>query len=442
MATIDVKDASGATVAIEKPLTPGRAAAASSRPVVLANEDLAAIGATNESAAANPAATAGLNGVLKGLWTDFKSFIGSLTEAAPATDTASSGLNGRLQRVAQNLSTISKAEDAAHSDGDKGVMLLAVRQDTFGTALAGTSGDYIPLITGPNGLLAVGPDGLAVSGSVSSAATLFTQDCIGFESISVHVTSAGTTCTITYEVSNDNSNWVSITGIVSTASGTVAPASTSTTNSLFHFSIRGRYFRARVSTYGSGTVSVVANLSKAPISYVGAVNAVANGNYQVTGPAAHDAVISGAPVRLGARALTANYTAVSSGDVADLVATLVGALIQKPYSIPELDWSYAAASGGITDTSDVPIKAAAAAGLRNYLTVIDIVNAHASVSTEVVIKDGASVIWRSYYKANGTRAQPITFPTPLRSTAATALNVACITTGSAVYVNAQGYVAP
>lgn len=41
MATIDVKDASGATVAIEKPLAPGRAAAALSRPVALCTEDAA-----------------------------------------------------------------------------------------------------------------------------------------------------------------------------------------------------------------------------------------------------------------------------------------------------------------------------------------------------------------------------------------------------------------
>ena len=32
--------------------------------------------------------------------------IGSLTETAPASDTASSGLNGRLQRIAQNLTTL------------------------------------------------------------------------------------------------------------------------------------------------------------------------------------------------------------------------------------------------------------------------------------------------------------------------------------------------
>lgn len=38
MTTMNVKDASGATVAVEKPLAPGQAAAAASRPVVLASD--------------------------------------------------------------------------------------------------------------------------------------------------------------------------------------------------------------------------------------------------------------------------------------------------------------------------------------------------------------------------------------------------------------------
>lgn len=72
MATMDVLDANGGTVSIEKPLTPGRTAAATSRPVVLSTEDLAVlssiagyldglealIGTTNSSlAAATPAGT-------------------------------------------------------------------------------------------------------------------------------------------------------------------------------------------------------------------------------------------------------------------------------------------------------------------------------------------------------------------------------------------------
>lgn len=74
MATIDVKDAAGSTVAIEKPLAAGTAADSASRPVAWSTEG--------------------------------KAQIGALTETAPATDTASSGLNGRLQRVAQRLTTM------------------------------------------------------------------------------------------------------------------------------------------------------------------------------------------------------------------------------------------------------------------------------------------------------------------------------------------------
>jgi hypothetical protein len=165
------------------------------------------------------------------------------------------------------------------------------------------------------------------------------------------------------------------------------------------------------------------------------------GNVAVVGAAAHDAAVSGNPVRIAARALTANYTAVASGDTADLITTLYGALIQKPYAIPESDWTYAAAAGGIVNTTDVAVKAAAAAGIRNYVTSVSLSN-NSATATEVVIKDGAStVLWRGHLAGNAPM-QHIEFPTPLRGTAATAVNVACITTGAAVYCNIQGYIAP
>lgn len=49
---------------------------------------------------------------------------------------------------------LGKAEDAAHTTGDTGVMFLAVRNDAGG-AIAGTTGDYIPLTTDANGALRV-----------------------------------------------------------------------------------------------------------------------------------------------------------------------------------------------------------------------------------------------------------------------------------------------
>jgi hypothetical protein len=284
-------------------------------------------------------------------------------------------------------------------------------------------------------------DSLEVGGSVSSATTIFSQDMTGYESITVQVTSAGSGCTITYETSDNDSNWVSTGGLLSTSVGANSGQTTSTSTQILQFARRGKFFRARVSAYGSGTVTLVATLSKAPVCNIGVV-AIGNTAQVAAGQAGHDTPIAGAPVRIAGRAVTANYATVTNGDTADLLCTLVGALIQKPYAIPEQEWSYAAASGGITGTSDVEIKAAAAAGIRNYLTDIDITNAHASVATEVVVKDGSTVIWRSYFPALSVGARHIHFANPLRSTAATALNVACITTGTATYVNAQGYTAP
>lgn len=51
-----------------------------------------------------------------------------------------------------SASNLGKAEDAAHSSGDVGVMALAVRDDALGAA-SGTDGDYEPLHTNASGAL-------------------------------------------------------------------------------------------------------------------------------------------------------------------------------------------------------------------------------------------------------------------------------------------------
>jgi hypothetical protein len=118
---------------------------------------------------------------------------------------------------------------------------------------------------------------------------------------------------------------------------------------------------------------------------------------------------------------------------------MIGALVQKPFSIPEADWAYAGAA--ITTTADVVLAVAAGAGIRRYLTALQVKNTNATAS-EIVIKDGATVIWRSLLPANMANADAIVFPSPLKSTANAALAFACITAGASVYVAAQGYTAP
>jgi hypothetical protein len=195
-----------------------------------------------------------------------------------------------------------------------------------------------------------------------------------------------------------------------------------------------------VQDYAELTAEITAGRGQSVAGQSVAVNVVSPPTVTPVGGQARNA--AGALPVLAATGYSANPTAVTTARGVDLLATLIGALVTRPYSIPEADWQYAGAAGGITGTADVVLRAAAAAGIRNYVTSIDVRNAHATVATEVVIKDGATVIWRQLLPAAMAAPVEIIFPTPLRGTAATAVNVACLTTGAQVYVNAQGYAAP
>lgn len=121
-----------------------------------------------------------------------------------------------------------------------------------------------------------------------------------------------------------------------------------------------------------------------------------------------------------------------------------GAQLSKPYANTTNEWSYAALTGGITTTTPVAVKAAAGAGIRNYITALSCANAAAAVATEVTVSDGATVIWRGYLGlvAQASSMSSVQFPDPLKGTANTAVNVAAVTTAAQVYCNLQGFVGP
>lgn len=157
---------------------------------------------------------------------------------------------------------------------------------------------------------------------------------------------------------------------------------------------------------------------------------------------AHDAPIAGNPLRASGRAITADYTAVATGDTADLITTILGKQVVKLDAIPDLTWVYAAAAGGLVNTTEVTAKAAGAAGVRNYVKSAQVINSHATISTEVVIRDGTAgtVLHRGWAQAAGG-GYAMTFDPPLRGTAATLISIGEITaTGTAgVLVNLQGF---
>lgn len=187
--------------------------------------------------------------------------------------------------------------------------------------------------------------------------------------------------------------------------------------------------------------SLGAKLGAASLSIVPASDAV----FVSVGPVAHGVAVAGAPIRIGAKALIANPTAVANLATVDVLATAYGAVVSKLYSIPEADWQYAPPAGGLLNkTTADTVKAAGAAGIRNYITGLILSADALGAATEFVIRDGAGgpVLFR--YKI-GTAGLPggvtIAFPTPLRGSAATLVEIVTLTASvtGAVYANFQGY---
>lgn len=164
-----------------------------------------------------------------------------------------------------------------------------------------------------------------------------------------------------------------------------------------------------------------------------------------TGELADDAAFTPGTSRVMPMAYFADDTSTDSvdeGDAGMARMTLNRKQIAQPYESEANTWSYAAAAGGLVNTTGVTAKAAAGAGLRNYITSIQVINSHQTTGTEVVVRDGAAgtVIHRGWAAANSGYAA--TFPVALRGTANTLVEIAEVTTTATagVLVNLQGYI--
>lgn len=296
-------------------------------------------------------------------------------------------------------------------------------------------------------------------------------DVSGYKSGSIQVNSTGTAGTFIFEGSNDNVNFQAIpvySQLILTGTPTTAAVTASASNLIYTFPIQFRYLRLRIATtITGGSIQSYTTLSQA--AWTPGVFQVAQataGNFNVTigsgtvttvttvttvstlttlanGQTAHSSASTGSPVRVGGRVNTTLDTTLVQGDASDLFVTTAGQLVIKDYSTSENDWQASSGVTALATTTSTALKAAGAANIRNYVTAVQLYNTSATVSTTVSILDGASVIWTGYLPAT-TAALPVvavnfSFPTPLRGTAATAMNIQLGTTAAAVYYNAQGY---
>lgn len=116
----------------------------------------------------------------------------------------------------------------------------------------------------------------------------------------------------------------------------------------------------------------------------------------------------------------------------------------KDFAEPGDDWNYAPPVGGINaSTTAVTIKAAVT-NKRNYLSSIQISSSGLANATELAVRDGAggTVLWRGTLGTAAFAPVAIEFPSPLKATMSTLLEIATLTSAVGnVLVNAQGYVA-
>ena len=152
------------------------------------------------------------------------------------------------------------------------------------------------------------------------------------------------------------------------------------------------------------------------------------------GNAAEDAATTANPMIVGGIVRTATSpTTLIAGDAARATMTSSAAAVNFPFAVPEVQ---AVANLSLTTTTASPIRAAGAAGIRNYLVNLQCYNSSAT-PVDVIILDGVTEIWRQ--TVNATAARDFSFDLPLRSTAANALNVNLSAAVTSVRVTAQTF---
>lgn len=120
-----------------------------------------------------------------------------------------------------------------------------------------------------------------------------------------------------------------------------------------------------------------------------------------------------------------------------------GGIVTQP-ALASTYWNYAPPVGGIVNTTvAVTIKAAAGAGVRNYLSEISLSSDTLGAATELAIRDGAAgtVLWRGKLQTTSLALTDITFNPPIKGTANTLLEVVTLTASvtGGVFVNATGF---
>lgn len=120
---IPIINANGQTVNVNSPNS-GRQAATDSQAVALSTEDLAAIGSTSSSAAADETATTGLNGLIKGVFATIRARIPTLSDNRMPVEVQNIATSTRFYNFAQGQRLTTSGAGAVRSTAITGTEVL------------------------------------------------------------------------------------------------------------------------------------------------------------------------------------------------------------------------------------------------------------------------------------------------------------------------------
>lgn len=384
----------------------------------------------------------------------------------PSSSNIDNGSINRVLQVDQDGAPITSegpgagteyTEDAVSAGGETGPFILGLRRDAE-TSPVSNDGDFHPLIFNEVGRLkTAGAPALysPIVDTITAVADTVSADVSSVSNVVMHCTGTFSTVNCTFEGSIDGgTTWFAIQAVrtnantieLTTGNLSAAPAYA------WELSVNAlTNVRVRATAYTSGTQTwrfILGSYATEPIPAIQTHAVTGSGNFATTMAAnatttpakaadsAYAATNTGIPA-LGIRYETNNASPVSAAnDYSFMQVDDMGKLVTSPHAPPVNQRQGITAA--MTGTGDTAVLAAAGASIRNYVTGIHVVNTHATVGTEVQIKDGSTVIDRFFVPALSERDR--VYPVPLRGTANTALNAANVTTGSNTYVQAVGFV--
>lgn len=357
---------------------------------------------------------------------------------------------------------LGKAEDAPHTSGDVGVMMLGVRNEG-NEDFSGTDGDYLPVAVDAKGHLMVrtGDGALDVTLGAETTKVIGTVNVAAGQTIAV---TQPTAANLKTEVSNAGTFAVQaaatlaaettkVIGTVNVAgSQTIAVTQATPANLKAEVSNLGTFAVQAAATLSAETTKVIGTVNVAAAQTITAAQATAanlkaevsnagtfvvqatlqasTNTQEVVGDAAHDAAAAGNPVLAAGIAQDSDDTAppnrvAAEGRATRLATDRDGAQFVRTHG-PQV-WSYHA--NGSTALTDASVHASPGAGLSLYVTSIT-VSSGAATAMNVFFEEGSTTVLGPYYlEAVAGRGFHLTFPTPKKITAATALTV---TTSAAI----------